>query len=118
MARNCAAIPPGPTGSTELLSGDLPVFHSLHDARSRYSYATMQTIQVRPSRNPRWQKRGGWEVFEAEGVCPAYCGPNAREEALSYAPQRAGMTPTEIRPLDAKWNVVKAISPQPMRGLI
>ena len=24
-------------------------------------------IQVRPSRNPRWQKQGGWEVFEAEG---------------------------------------------------
>jgi hypothetical protein len=23
-------------------------------------------IQVRPSRNPRWQKQGGWEVFEAE----------------------------------------------------
>ena len=38
-------------------------------------------IQVRPSRNPRWQKRGGWEVYEAEGVSPVYCGPNAREDA-------------------------------------
>jgi hypothetical protein len=28
-------------------------------------------IQVRPSRNPRWQKQSGWEVFEAEGVCPS-----------------------------------------------
>ena len=42
-------------------------------------------IQVRPSRNPRWQKQGGWEVFEADGVSPVYCGPNAREQALSYA---------------------------------
>jgi hypothetical protein len=31
-------------------------------------------IQVRPSRNPRWKKHGGWEVFEAEGVSPVYCG--------------------------------------------
>jgi hypothetical protein len=31
---------------------------------------TTRTIQVRPSRNRRWQKQGGWEVFEAEGVCP------------------------------------------------
>jgi len=43
----------------------------------------LQTIQVRPSRTPRWQKRGGREVFEAAGVCPVYCGPNAREDALS-----------------------------------
>ena len=49
----------------------------------------------------RWQKHGGWEVFEAEGVCPVYCGPNAREDALSYARQRAGYAPTEIRVLDA-----------------
>jgi hypothetical protein len=47
-------------------------------------------IQVRPSRNPRWQKQDGWEVFEAEGVSPVYCGENGREQALSYAHQRAG----------------------------
>jgi len=47
-------------------------------------------IQVRPSRNPRWQKQDGWEVFEAEGVSPVYCGENGREQALSYAQQRAG----------------------------
>ena len=35
-------------------------------------------IQVRPSRNPRWHKQDGWEVFEAEGVCPVYCGENSR----------------------------------------
>ena len=63
-----------------------------------------------------WQKQGGWEVDEAEGVSPVYCGRNAREDALSYARQRAGSTPTEICVLDAEWNVVEAIS-QPVRGL-
>ena len=46
-------------------------------------------IQVRPSRNPRWQKKGGWEVFEAEGVCPVYCGETGPQNALDYAQQRA-----------------------------
>ena len=50
----------------------------------------------------RWQKRSGWEIFEAEGVSPVYCGPNACEDALSYARQRAGYAPTEIRLLDAE----------------
>ena len=66
---------------------------------------SVRIIQVRPSRNPRWQKQGGWEVFEAEGVCPVYCGERAREDALSYAQQRAGYAPTEIKVLDAKWNI-------------
>jgi hypothetical protein len=48
-------------------------------------------IQVRPSRNPRWKKQGGWEVFAAEGVCPVYCGKNGRDQALSYAERRQGM---------------------------
>jgi hypothetical protein len=47
-----------------------------------------RTIQVRPSQNPRWKKQGGWEVLEADSVSPVYCGPNAREQALSYAHQR------------------------------
>jgi len=42
----------------------------------------VRVIQVRPSRNPRWQKKGGWEVFEAEGVCPVWCGENGRQNAL------------------------------------
>ena len=50
----------------------------------------MRTIQVRPSRLPRWQKMRGWEVFEADGVSPVFCGENGREDALSYARQRAG----------------------------
>jgi len=35
-------------------------------------------IQVRPSRDPRWQKQGGYEVFEADGVCPVCCDERAR----------------------------------------
>ena len=75
-------------------------------------------IQVRPSRNPRWQKQGGWEVYRGDGVSTVYCGPNAREDALSYARQRASYAPTEIRLLDAEWNVVETISPQLARGLV
>ncbi len=45
----------------------------------------MQTIQVRPSRNPRWQKQGGWEVYEAVGVCPVYCDQRARDSAATFA---------------------------------
>jgi hypothetical protein len=53
----------------------------------------MRTIQVRPSRNPRWQEQGGWEVYEGNGVSPTFCGQNAREDVLSYAEQRAGYAP-------------------------
>ena len=59
-----------------------------------------RVIQVRPSRNPRWQKQSGWEVFEAEGVSPVYCGDRARESALSYAAQRAGYGRAEIQATD------------------
>ena len=75
-------------------------------------------IQVRPSRNPRWQKQGGWEVFEAEGVCPVHCGPNARESAISYARQRAGYAPTEIQVLDERGNVDETISNEDSRPLV
>jgi hypothetical protein len=75
-------------------------------------------IQVRPSRNPRWKKQGGWEVFEAEGVSPVNCGRNARDCALSYAHQRAGYAPTEICVLNAEWDVVETILPQTVRGLV
>ena len=64
-----------------------------------------RTIRVRPSQNPRWQKQGGWEAFEADGVSPVYCGPNAREEALSYARQRAGYGRAEIHVMDGAGNV-------------
>jgi hypothetical protein len=32
----------------------------------------VRTIQVRPSRNPRWQRQGGWEVYEVGGVSLVY----------------------------------------------
>jgi len=44
------------------------------------------------------------EVYEGDGVCPVYCGPNAREQALSYARQRAGYGRAEIQVLDEAWN--------------
>ena len=99
LTRDSTAIAPGPSSSTELVSDDFPVFHWRHDARWSYSSA-MRMIQVRPSRNPHLQ--GGWEVYEGEGVCPVYCGERAREDALSYAQQRAGYAPTEINVLDAR----------------
>lgn len=78
----------------------------------------MRTIQVRPSRNPRWQKQGGWEVFEGEDVCPVYLDDHARDSALSYARQRAGYAPTEIQILDDGWNVAETIQPEATRGLV
>ena len=41
-----------------------------------------RVIQVRPSRNPRWQREHGWEALEAEGVCPVYGRDNGWEWAL------------------------------------
>ena len=78
----------------------------------------MRTIQVRPSRNPRWQKQEGREAFEGDDVSPVYCGPNARESALSYARQRSGYAPTEIEILDDIWNVAETIQPESVRGLV
>jgi hypothetical protein len=77
-----------------------------------------RTIQVRPSRDPHWQKRGGWEVFQAEGVCPVYLDEPAREDALSYARQRAGYGRTEIQVLDEAWNVVETIGNEEARPLV
>ena len=70
-----------------------------------------RTIQVRPSQNLRWQRQGGWEVFEAEGVSPVYCGERARDSALSYA--RA-----EIQVLDEAWNVIETIGNEDLRPLV
>jgi hypothetical protein len=75
-------------------------------------------IQVRPSRNPRWQKQSGWEVFEADGVSPVYCGERGRESALSYAMQRAGYGPCEIQMLDDEWNVAEIICSEDSRPLV
>jgi hypothetical protein len=77
-----------------------------------------RTIQVRPSRNPHWQKRGGWEVFEAQGVRPVYLDEHARDSALSYARQRAGYGRAEIQVLDEAWNVVETIGNEEARPLV
>jgi hypothetical protein len=47
-----------------------------------------------------------------------FCGDNARESALSYARQRSGYAPTEIRVLDAEWNIVEAIGNEDLRLLV
>ena len=78
----------------------------------------MRIIQVRPSHEPCWKKQGGWEVFEAEGVCPVYCGETARESALSYAEQRAGYGRCDIQVLDDDWNVAETISNEDLRPLV
>jgi len=75
-------------------------------------------IQVRPSRSRRWQKENGWEVFEAEGVCPVYCGETGREFALSYAQQRAKSGLCDIQLLDKSWNVVEIITNEDLEPVI
>ena len=56
--------------------------------------------------------------FEAEGVCPVYGAPNAREQALSYARQRAGYDHCEIQVFDDEWNVAEIIGNEDSRPLV
>jgi len=77
-----------------------------------------RVIQVRPSRNPRWQKPGDWEVYEGDRVSPTFCGPSAREDALSYARQRAGYRRAEIQVLDEAGNLVETIGNEEARSLV
>ena len=93
--------------------------------RWSYSLKTVQIlgmsariIQVRPSRNPRWQKQGGWVAFEGEGVSPVFCGQHGRADALSYAKQRAGYGRAEIQVLDEAGNVVETIGNEDLRPLV
>ena len=78
----------------------------------------MRIIEVRLSRNPRWQKQGGWEVFEADRVNPVYCGENARDSALSYARQCAGYGRAEIQVLYEAWSVVEMIGNEEARPVV
>ena len=75
-------------------------------------------IQVRPSRNPRWKKQEGWEVFEAEGVQPVYCGETSRQNALEYAMERARSGPCDIHVLDENWNVIETLPKEELRPTI
>jgi hypothetical protein len=79
---------------------------------------SVRFIQGRPSRNPRWQKQGGWEVFEADGVCPVYCGKNGRDQALSYAQQRAGYGRCDIQVLDESWNIIETITNEDLKPVV
>jgi hypothetical protein len=63
----------------------------------------MRTIEVRPH-------RGGWQVFEAPGVEPFYVGPNAKENAISYATERLKFSGGEVRVVDATGAVERVIS--------
>ena len=78
----------------------------------------VRIIQVRPSRDHRWQKHGGWEVFETEGVCSIYCDEHARESALSYARQRADYGRAEIQVLDESGKVTETIGNEDLRPLV
>ena len=75
-------------------------------------------IQVRLSRNPRWQKPGGWEVFEAEGVQPVYCGETGRQNALEYAMERARSGRCEVQVLDEDWTVVETMTNADLKPVI
>ena len=77
-----------------------------------------RSIQVRPSRNPRWKKQGGWQVFEGEGVCPVFCGHNGRGQALSYARQRAATVSRRSRCWTKSGNVAETISNEDARPLV
>ena len=75
-------------------------------------------IQVRPSRNPCWQKQRGWEVFEAPGVCPVYCGETGRQYALNYARQRMDYGRCDLQVLDENWNVVETITNEDLKPVV
>jgi hypothetical protein len=59
----------------------------------------MTVIEIRPFRN-------GWSVFEAPGVEPVFLN---REDAISYAEDRACFRSGEIRVLDSGGNVERVI---------
>ena len=75
-------------------------------------------IQVRPSHHPSWQRHGGWEVDEGDGVCCVACDERARESALSYARQRACYGPCLIQVLDEAGNVAQTIGNEDARPLV
>jgi hypothetical protein len=62
--------------------------------------------------------KGGWEAWEAEGVSPVYCGPNAREQALSYARQRAGYGRAEIQVMNESGEIAETMSNEDARPLV
>jgi hypothetical protein len=57
-------------------------------------------IEIRPYRN-------GWKVFEAPGVEPVFL---EKDQAISYAENRASFRSGQIRVLDSTGNLERAIS--------
>jgi hypothetical protein len=57
-------------------------------------------------------------VFEAEGVCPVYCGENGRQNALEYAQQRAKSGLCDIQVLDQDWNAVETIAYEDLKPVV
>jgi len=98
-------------------AGKYNLLHAQSEATPNWGLNT-RIIQVRPSRNPRWQKQGGWVAFEADGVSPVFCGQHGRADALSYAKQRAGYGRAEIQVLDEAGNVVETIGNEEARPLV
>ena len=43
-------------------------------------------------------------------MSPVYCGKNGRDQALSYAQQRAGYGRCDIQVLDESWNIIETIT--------
>lgn len=70
----------------------------------------MRTIEVRPCRN-------GWKVFEAPGVEPFYVGPNAKEQAISYANGRLKFSGSEVRVFDVAGAAKDLVSASAKAGL-
>jgi hypothetical protein len=93
-------------------------FSSAYRARENLLGMNARIIRMRPSRNPRWQKQGGWECDEGDSVSCVHCGPRAREDALSYAQQRAGYDPCQIQVLDEAWNIVETINNENAKPLV
>jgi hypothetical protein len=60
----------------------------------------MTIIEIRPFRN-------GWQIFETLGVQPVFL---TKEQAMSYAQNRASFRSGEIRVLDSTGNVERTIS--------
>jgi hypothetical protein len=62
--------------------------------------SSMTVIEIRPFRN-------GWKVFEAPGVEPVFL---EKEQAISYAENRASFRSGLIRVLDSTGKLERAIS--------
>ena len=93
-----------PTGSTELVSDDLPIFHWRHDVPGSANAVqqSLTVIEIRPF-------KGGWQCYEGPGVQPYWTGDTAKEDAIGYATARAKFGRGEIRVLDNAGEVERVI---------